>query len=282
METRSDSIPDYKNALLQSWMGTWIVAQDQQVSKSLRIIILKPVNKNHHLIISDQSIHPHVMRFEMQPIMRLRDGKIFAYELLFRGAVPAQWLSVDLAVLTFLRIYGGELPKLFVNLSNEALLNLPLNDFIKAAQGNDIVFELSEYFTELTTFKKIIGKVNELTSRGLQFAIADFGSGHDGFLRLYSLNDVAAIKIDRSFLHRALYREDAAMTLKSLVQQWKASGIVTIAECVETREMLELCIEIGFNKVQGWHIDQIISARNTPTEFINSILAVNSNWHSIA
>lgn len=234
---------------------------------------MKTANKNSRLIISDENIHPHVMRFEMQPLMRLRDGEISAYELLFRGDVPEQWISVDLCLLKFLHTHEGDLPKLFVNLSNEALLTLPMDDFIKAAQGQNIVFELSEYFTELTIFKKIIAKVNELTARGLKFAIDDFGSGHDGFLRLYSLNKVTAIKIDGSFLHRALHREDASTILKSLVQQWKSSGIVTIAECVETHQMLEFCMDIGFDKVQGWHIDYIISAQSVSDKLADPILA---------
>ena len=39
--------------------------------------------------------------FEMQPIVQIADGRVKACELLYRGAMPADWAEVDAAMIRF-------------------------------------------------------------------------------------------------------------------------------------------------------------------------------------
>lgn len=201
-----------------------------------------------------------VIHFELQPIMRADDGAVRGYELLYRGPRPKDWTSVDRSVLRYLAKVPLMLPTLFVNLANESVLAIPGEEFIAANAYNDIMFELSESLTDAISFKAIAEKVNNLAAGGLQFAIDDFGNGLDGLKRVYAYNQVHAIKVDGALLINCMRRPDAAQALKPLIANWRASSILTVAECVENPEIMAFAKEMGFELLQGWHIDAMLAA----------------------
>jgi EAL domain-containing protein (putative c-di-GMP-specific phosphodiesterase class I) len=200
----------------------------------------------------------NTLQFEQQPIMFLDDGKLVGHEVLFLQNPQSGWESIDRTVLEFLAHSRHSHQTLFVNLSNETLMNVPIDMFISAAKANDIIFEISESFSDAATFNSLIKKVNMLVEFGLRFAIDDFGSGRDGMHRLYSINNAAVVKVDGLFIQTSMMRKDAACMLKNLVQEWKQNGILTVAEGIETACILEFARSLGFDAVQGWHVDALI------------------------
>lgn len=88
----------------------------------------------------------------------------------------------------------------------------------------------------------------------IQIAFDDFGTGQS---RLLELAEVPPdyVKFDMAFvrdLHLAPSRRRD--TLLSLVQMTRESGIVPIAEGVETEEEKQACGEVGFDLAQGYRL----------------------------
>lgn len=198
------------------------------------------------------------MPFEMQPIMDLITHETVGYELLYRGIRPGKWKEVDLALLNHLKETTYKY-RIYVNLSNDSLIEFPAAHFVDAAKDNDIIFELSESYTDNSTFHMIAKTVNVLVERGLKFAIDDFGSGRDGLSRLYALNRVNIIKLDGSLLHSAMSRADAMRAIKLLVHEWIENKVTTVVECVETQQQYEVAADLGVDCVQGWYVDELVS-----------------------
>lgn len=200
------------------------------------------------------------LRFEAQPILSLRGDNVVGYELLYRGAHPCVWADVDAALVHYLQVPRAH-PLLFVNLSNQGLLDAPVEDLVLAATCNNVVFELSESVVEYAQREQIAAKVNSLIDLGVRFAIDDFGAGRDSIERLYELGPTTAVKVDRVFLQTCARRADAASTLQHFVQQWRSAGVMSIAEGVETAALYEFARAVGCDFVQGWHVDAIVGQR---------------------
>lgn len=203
-----------------------------------------------------------MLRFEAQPILDLCTDKVVGHELLYRGARPCVWAEVDAALIRYLQIARSH-PQLFINLSNQGLLDATVEDLVRAAALNTVVFELSESVTEYAQRERIAEKVNTLIERGVRVAIDDFGAGRDSLERLYELAPTAAVKIDRLFLQTCARRDDAASTLQHLVKQWRSAGIMSIAEGVENAALYEFARNMGCDSVQGWHIDSMLHDRQS-------------------
>lgn len=225
-------------------------------------IMTKTQNGNPHYIVPSAADASKALRFEAQPILALSADKVVGYELLYRGEHPSVWSEVDAALVRYLQVSRPH-PQLFVNLSNQGLLDAKVEDLVQAAALNMVVFELSESVTEYAQRDRISEKVNTLIELGVRVAIDDFGAGRDSLERLYELGPTAAVKIDRLFLQTCARREDAASTLQHFVAQWRSAGIMSIAEGVENADLYEFARAVGCDSVQGWHIDSILKDRHS-------------------
>lgn len=206
------------------------------------------------------------VRFELQAIASAVDLAVSGYEFLYRGdarpTTAAGWATIDRGIMAYLGIFELQLDKpCFINLSHQSLLSLPESAFQAACDNNDLRFELSEAVADDALFDQVCDKVNGLTARGIHFAIDDFGAGLDGSRRLYALDRVAVIKVDRDLLISAASRTNAAKMLAASVSSWKATGIQTVAEGVETAELLDFAQRQGFDLVQGWHVDSLAAGK---------------------
>lgn len=211
----------------------------------------------HHLDIpagADGTTIP----FEMQPIVQIADGRVKAFELLYRGVRPPEWAKVDAATINFLSTPRTGLPPLFINLSNDVLMAHNACDLSQVVSANDVTFELSESVSGYCERAAIADKVNQLIDVGARVALDDFGAGRDGLERLYSIRDVAAVKLDREFLLTCMKRPDARRMLHMLVAQWRREGIKSIAEGVENEAMFAFAQAADVDLVQGWFVDTLV------------------------
>lgn len=215
-------------------------------------------NRNTHISIeSIQRCGQHLL-FELQPIVNAVTTEVLGYEFLFRGVHPENWLDVDAALLSYLA-RPRNLPRIFVNLSNQGLMEHTVAQFMTASRANDVIFEISESVNEYAQREVIAQKVNALIASGVSVALDDFGAGRDSLERLYSLAQPAAVKIDRAFLMTCMGREDASSTLRHLIDQWRSNGILSIAEGVENAAVLEFARSIGADLAQGWYVDRLMA-----------------------
>lgn len=211
-----------------------------------------------HLDVTTHSAPGGVIAFEMQPIVQLTDGRVKAYELLYRGPRPADWAMVDSDVLHFLGEHQTGLQPLYVNVSNDVLMNRSAADFARVVSANDVTFELSESVAGYPDRGAIADKVNQLLDVGARVALDDFGAGRDGLERLYAIRRAAVLKIDREFLLTCMQRQDARRVLNMLIAEWRREGVKSIAEGVETPEMFAFARTLQVDLVQGWWIDALV------------------------
>jgi EAL domain-containing protein (putative c-di-GMP-specific phosphodiesterase class I) len=194
----------------------------------------------------------------LQPLVHVQSGDIYGYELLYRGAPCVSWEEIDIQVLRYLAMNKNTLPLIFVNLSHQTLLNQPIELIIQASKENHFVFEISESQLADAEFAALMARINALIDAGVEFAVDDFGSGKDGLLRLYSMTTCNCVKIDGTFFKLAYARPEAEQILIVLIKHWKERGILTVAEWVETPDLLDFANKVGFDLVQGWHIDALV------------------------
>jgi EAL domain-containing protein (putative c-di-GMP-specific phosphodiesterase class I) len=92
-----------------------------------------------------------------------------------------------------------------------------------------------------------------LISEGFHFALDDFGMGFSSFRYLREL-PVSSLKLDISYV-RDLPKEKAnRVFVRGIADICRGLGVKTVAEGVETREVMDLLPELGVDRAQGWHV----------------------------
>jgi diguanylate cyclase (GGDEF)-like protein/PAS domain S-box-containing protein len=105
--------------------------------------------------------------------------------------------------------------------------------------------------------------MRELKSRGCHFALDDFGSGLSSFMYLKTL-PVDYLKIDGQFIENVTRDPVNRSMVEAISQVGKAMGIQTIAERVESAEVLAELGRLGVGYAQGFHIAKPLSTASFP------------------
>jgi len=209
---------------------------------------------------------PLATREYVEALTRIR----FEGELIGPGAifpiVQARNLDMefDLAVLRALDrdLAQGRLPAglgVSVNLSAPSIVNTKvvdaLADLIHAYPGRKIVAEITE--TALITQIEIASSnIRRLREAGCLVALDDFGSGYSSLRYLASM-PVDLVKFDISMV-RLLDSGDRRQQLmmEEITRLVVTAGYQMVAEGVETRELLDKVISLGFSHAQGFYFDR--------------------------
>ena len=132
-----------------------------------------------------------------------------------------------------------------------------------AAIGVKMILEgkIAIKWVHITILKEIYEPIlRELKELGCKFSLDDFGSGLSSFTYLKNL-PVDYLKIDGQFISNVADDNVDESMVKAIHEVGSAMGIETIAERVETREVLEKLGALGVEFAQGYYI-----ARPTPIE----------------
>ena len=125
-----------------------------------------------------------------------------------------------------------------------------------AAQTNSVARALCFEITEtaaVASLAKATYFMRELKARGCRFALDDFGSGVSSFVYLKTL-PVDFLKIDGQFAaHVATDAVDRSM-VEAIAKIGRAMQVATIAEKVESAEVLAVLKQIGVDYIQGFHL----------------------------
>lgn len=115
-----------------------------------------------------------------------------------------------------------------------------------------ICFEITET-AAISNLSRVIHFMQELKKLGCKFSLDDFGSGLSSFTYLKNL-PVDYLKIDGQFIRNVA--EDAVdeSMVRAINQVGQAMGIETIAERVESKEVLDKLSELGIEFAQGYYI----------------------------
>lgn len=115
-----------------------------------------------------------------------------------------------------------------------------------------LLFEITETCA-VNDIYAACGLIEELSKLGCRFALDDFGSGYCSFSHLKRL-PVDYIKIDGMFVQDMLNDPMDIAIVRSITNISHTLGKETIAEFVESPDVLKLLKECGVDYVQGYYI----------------------------
>ena len=211
-----------------------------------------------------------------QPLVDLRTGGLYGFELLARWFRPEQgWISpdefiplaesdgwIDLLTRELLRkgfAAFATLPgalALSINISPVQLRELSLPEQIQtiaASAGfstDRLIVEITESaLAEEVDSARVI--VHAFKSMGARLALDDFGTGYSSLLHLQSL-PFDELKVDRSFVGAMTEQRDSRKIVAAVVGLGQSLGLTTVAEGVETAEQAEMLRWMGCELGQGW------------------------------
>ncbi len=120
--------------------------------------------------------------------------------------------------------------------------------------GHKICFEVTET-AAVANFSHASKLISELKKYGCLFALDDFGSGMSSFAYLKNL-EVDFLKIDGNFITDIHRNPTNYAIVESIHKVAQVMGIKTIAEFVESGEILQTLEKIGVNYAQGHGISK--------------------------
>ena len=146
----------------------------------------------------------------------------------------------------------------FINLSAHTFGNRSFLDFIlERAQfyqmpPEKLCFEISER-TAISRLEDARDFVEELRHIGCRFALDDFGRGTYSFRYLKELS-VDFVKIDGSFVRNMLTDPMDLVVVRAITEVARLSNAATVAEYVESPEILAKLAELGIDYAQGFAV----------------------------
>jgi len=115
-----------------------------------------------------------------------------------------------------------------------------------------LMIELTESALR-TSVSDSLDILNRLRMKGFSLSIDDFGTGHSSLVQLYQA-PFTELKIDLQFVTRMLKDKEAYAIVKICILLAKELKLVTVAEGVETQEILDELATLGCDIAQGYHI----------------------------
>jgi diguanylate cyclase (GGDEF)-like protein len=257
--------------------GRWVRFEPDMHNKSLQRLDLE--QELRRAIDTDQ------LQLHYQPIIDLTNGRVCAAEALARwphpdrGMIPpaefipvaeearligalGEWVlrracadaatwrpDVSVTVNVSPSQVTSDLPRLVVGVLGEAQL------------GPDrLTLELTEA-TAMTDAPATLAAMQQLHDVGVRIAIDDFGTGYSSLARLQSL-PVDMLKIDRSFIATLDQHVNASAIVSAIVALSRGTGLVTIAEGVESARQVETLASLGCDRAQGFHLGRPAPAQD--------------------
>ena len=162
---------------------------------------------------------------------------------------------------------GGEARyTIAINLSGTSLSeDRFLDDVIKELEKQQlppgaICFEITET-AAISNLSRVVHFMQALKKLGCKFSLDDFGSGLSSFTYLKNL-PVDYLKIDGQFIRNVVDDNVDESMVKAISEVGHAMGIETIAERVETKQVLEKLGALGIEFAQGYYIARPTSVQS--------------------
>jgi diguanylate cyclase (GGDEF)-like protein len=153
-----------------------------------------------------------------------------------------------------------------INLSGTSLSeDRFLDDVIKELEEQQlppgaICFEITET-AAISNLSRVVHFMQTLKKLGCKFSLDDFGSGLSSFTYLKNL-PVDYLKIDGQFIRNVVDDNVDESMVKAISSVGHAMGIETIAERVETKQVLEKLGALGIEFAQGYYIARPTSVQS--------------------
>jgi diguanylate cyclase (GGDEF)-like protein len=259
------------------WVERLQVALDNDgfelVAQEIRPLAFTPREKNPQ---------PRRRRFELLLRMVGADGQMVAPMAFIPaaeryGLMPRidRWVIARACrELAALRDGGRPLPTCMVNLSGASASDPELADYVASClrenglEGAHFGFELTETVAvgNLAACSLLMSRLREL---GCIIALDDFGTGMSSFSYLRNL-PIDLLKIDRAFVHRVDQDAIDHALVETIQRIAGIMGVRTVAEGVESEEILEALALIGVDFAQGMHVRRPVPLVQIHEEVVRS------------
>lgn len=250
-----------------------------------------------------KAIQTNSVEIYLQPVIDLKTGRISAAEALARirdpelGMIsPTDFIpiaeetglisSLSLQVVNQTCIFLKSIPPDGFQDFKWVSVNLSVSDCLSKAQGEKICsiitgygidprricFEITETMT--TIEKGLPENLKILTEKGYTLALDDFGTEFaniDSALRL----PFSIAKLDRSVVHID-NGGNRMKILKAMVDVFSDLHLDTVAEGVDSREMVEIARTAGVRYLQGFYFAQPLPVRVFSDYLKNNLMSVSS------
>jgi len=219
-----------------------------------------------------------------QPILDLNNNYISHYECLLRiidntGKItmPFEFIKyaeelglietvdktvINLAIKKHIELQQGKNRnlKLAINLSGQSINNERIKAEIKClltqpeVTAEKIIFEITET-SAVTNFGNAQSFISEIQKLGCSIALDDFGTGFSSFYYLKNMS-FDYVKIDGSFIKGIETEKEDKIFVKALSDVSRALGKKTIAEFVETENIVHILKDLQIDYAQGYYINK--------------------------
>jgi len=128
-------------------------------------------------------------------------------------------------------------------------------------------------FTEAAAMNSLAAAthfIRELRGRGCRFSLDDFGSGLSSFMFLKNL-PVDFLKLDGQFMHNVTHDHIDRSMVEAIAQIGESMNIRTVAERVDSADVLARLADIGIQYAQGHYI-----SAPQPVEILESLVRADS------
>jgi diguanylate cyclase (GGDEF)-like protein len=146
----------------------------------------------------------------------------------------------------------------FVNLSGASLSDETFYQYISdtiaegCIQPERLCFEITET-AAISNLKRAVSFIGKIRSMGCHFALDDFGSGMSSFSYLKAI-PVDYLKMDGGFVKGVADDPMDRAIVEAINRIGHVAGLKTIAEFVESQEIMDALRAIGVDYAQGYHI----------------------------
>ncbi|MGJ4752564.1 GGDEF domain-containing phosphodiesterase [Leptospira kmetyi] len=223
-------------------------------------------------------LHRNELEIHFQPILDLKENRIFSMETLVRWnhpekgkLLPGSFISIaesssfiktigEWMIWETFRYYQNSILKsenisLSLNISPKQLSDKNIFPLLKEAsdyykiQPCSIILEIVEdsFDSRESQISKVVGKLRDY---GFKFAIDDFGKGYSSLGRLIHL-PIDYIKLDKMFLFN-YFQTSTRAVITSMVNLVQAMGKAIIVEGVENETQHKLLRELNCDFGQGY------------------------------
>jgi len=227
------------------------------------------------------ALEDNLLRLHFQGIFHTADKALAHYEVLVRMVdqddtsrllMPGQFiphaeksgkiLDIDRWVIksSIELLADADLPSLAINISGRSFDEPTLPQYIAeqlkrcGVAPRRLLVELTETsaVSDLHDARRFI---EALRQTGCRTCLDDFGTGFSSFAYLKHLQ-ADAVKIDGLFIRDLPNDYDNQIFVKAIVAVARGLRKITIAECVEDRQTLEMLTSFGVDAVQGFFLER--------------------------
>lgn len=228
------------------------------------------------MTLLERALTPGALRVEFQPIVRIDDGTVVAYEGLTRGPygtsleradVLFEYMRrkraeelIDRATTRIIIRAASELGKtqrISINVHAVTLIRdatypgLLLGELEEAGlDPSCITVEVLE-FSAPPRFDRLVTALAEIRSLGCRIAIDDVGAGTSNYRTIIEC-EPEWLKLDRWIIGRLREDRRSRLVVESLSRLAADLGAEVIAEGVETSGVCQLVSELGVRLAQGY------------------------------